>query len=271
MTLIRIDSLDDPRVAIYRDLRARVTQRDPVRFVVESVPVVHRLLASRLRVDSVLTEDRFVETLRLRLPDGVPLYVLERNLVHELAGYRLHRGVLACGYRPATPDLAEWLDSRTPGTWTVCVGVQDQENLGSILRTSAAFGVRGVLLGQGCPDPFARRVARTSMGANFQLAIRETTNLQADLTRLRDQGGIRLIATTLEPAARRLSEVRGFARQAVLLGGEGYGLDQRWTDLCELQVTIPIASDVDSLNVGVAAGIALHHLAIRDRRNFAAG
>jgi tRNA G18 (ribose-2'-O)-methylase SpoU len=153
------------------------------------------------------------------------------------------------------------LSSQVPrrATLMVCVGIQDPENLGSILRTSAAFGVSMVLLGPHCADPFSRRVARTSMGANFRLPVVESLDLQADLLTLRDEFGVRLVATVLGSEAQPLPEVAVEDRHALLFGSEGHGLDQRWVELCDLRVTIPMRPAVDSLNVSVAAGVVLYH------------
>jgi tRNA G18 (ribose-2'-O)-methylase SpoU len=137
--------------------------------------------------------------------------------------------------------------------------VQDPENLGGILRTSAAFGARAVLLGPGCADPYSRRVARTSMAANFQVPLRVTDDLRRDLLELRQRGDVRLIATVLDSDAPPLHTVARFDRQALLLGGEGFGLDRSWIELCDQRVTMPMQPGVDSLNVSVAAGIFLYH------------
>jgi tRNA G18 (ribose-2'-O)-methylase SpoU len=259
MAAIPICNVDDPRVDVYRDLKDSSPRRPAGLFVVESLLVTRRLLASGIRVHSVLTEERYVRTLEPQLPDGVPLYVVPRTLVAQIAGYRFHRGVLACGYRPGNASLDPWLSPRGSGTWTVCIGVQDPENLGGILRSSAAFGVRGVLLGPDCADPFSRRVARTSMAANFQVPIRVPVDLQRELAEMRARAGVRLIATILDPEAQPLHAARRFARQAVVLGGEGFGLDNSWVELCDHRVTMLMQPGIDSLNVSVAAGILLYY------------
>jgi tRNA G18 (ribose-2'-O)-methylase SpoU len=262
MPVIHIDSADDPRLAVYRDLKSPLAKRRGERFVVESLLLVERLLASDLRVASVLTEQRFVDRVLPLVSSDTTVYVIPRSLVREITGFRFHRGVLACGHRPASPDLRRLMRSiAAPTTLAVCIGIQDPENLGSVIRSSAAFGVPLILLGPNCADSFSRRVARTSMGANFRVPVIEPADLAAELTVLRDEFNTQLVATVLDESARPLEEVPPAARTALLFGSEGYGLDQPWIDLCDVRVRIPMQPSIDSLNVSVAAGIFLHHFA----------
>jgi tRNA G18 (ribose-2'-O)-methylase SpoU len=267
MVVHHLDAVDDSRLDVYRDLRAPATGRGGQLFVVESLLLVERLLTSPLRVASVLTEERFVEWLMPLLPASVPVFVLPKKLLHDLVGFPFHRGVLACGYRPANPDLLQLLDDRSPDAiLTVCVGVQDRENLGGIIRSSAALGARAVFLDARCADPFSRRVARTSMGANFRIPILQAEDLEEELERLRQERDVRLVATVCDHSAQPLERVDRCGRTALLFGSEGYGLEPGWVARCDLAVTIPIRSQIDSLNVSVAAGICIQHFAQLSRR-----
>jgi len=260
MPVIRIETIDDPQLALYRDLKSPVAKRRSERFVVEGQLLAERLLTSGLRVESVLVEERLADQWSALVPADVPLLVIPRDWVRELIGFRFHRGVLACGRRPPSAELRRLAQaSGSEATWVACVGVQDPENLGGIMRSSAAFGVHAVLLGPDCADPFSRRVARTSMGANFRLPLVESDDLGRDLTTLRDEHGVQLVATVLADDAEPLSAVAPAGRTALLFGSEGFGLAPQWLALCDCRVTIPMQPGVDSLNVNVAAGIFLYH------------
>ncbi len=269
MPPIVIDRLDDPRLDEYRDL---TTPRDPrfrPWFVVEGLLVTERLLASPLQVASVVCEPRLVDRLSEQIADSIPLYVLAPDEIRRLAGFDFHRGVLACGQRPASADDSDVLvpaDVRM--TLAICIGIQAPENLGGILRTSAALGVAAVLLGPDCADPFSRRVARTSMGANFHVPVLAPEDLRRELIRLREQHDVRLVATVLDPTADPLGCVEIPDRAAILFGSEGWGLDASWIELCDQRVTIAMEPGVDSLNASVAAGIFLYtyRIAQRERR-----
>lgn len=266
MPTIHIESVADPRLAVYRDLKSPESKRRSDRFVVEGRLLAERLLQSELRIASVVAEDRLVEELRSLVPQAVPLYVLPRGLFKELAGFKFHRGVLACGYRPDHPDLRTAVDAAGRHcVLSVCVGVGDPENLGGIIRTSAAFGVAAVVLGPNCVDPFSRRVARTAMGTNFRLPVAESSELEQELSVLRGEAGVRLVATVIDNTAVPLDAMQWSPRTAVLFGSEGFGLDQHWLALCDDRVTIPMRPGVDSLNVSVAAGIFLFHATRRLR------
>lgn len=270
MPLIRIETIDDPQLAWYRDLKSPAAKRRGERFVVEGQLLAERLLSSGLQVESVLVEERLADEWSALVPDDTPLLVIPRGWVRELIGFRFHRGILACGRRPGSADLQQQVQSSLDAsTWVACAGVQDPENLGGIMRSSAAFGVHSLLLGPDCADPFSRRVARTSMGANFRIPLVESEDMARDLTALRDAYGFELVATVLADDAEPLSAVAPTGRTMLLFGSEGFGLAPQWLALCDRRVTIPMQPGVDSLNVNVAAGIFLYHW-LSDRRRSAA-
>ncbi len=155
MPLIRIETIDDPRLALYRDLKSPAAKQRSERFVVEGQLLAERLLLSGLGVESVLVEERLAEAWAALVPADTPLLVIPRGWVRELIGFRFHRGVLACGLRPPSRDLRQLVQSAgDTSAWVACVSVQDPENLGGIMRSSAAFGVHALLLGPECADPF---------------------------------------------------------------------------------------------------------------------
>lgn len=259
MPLIPIATVADPRIAVYRDLKSPESKRRSERFVVEGLLLTERLLGSGLRVASLLAEERMAEQLAAAVPADVPLYVVPRLFLRELAGFKFHRGVLGCGYRPHHRDLRTvFAESGPRGIVSVCVGLGDPENLGVIIRSSAAFGAAAVALGPNCADPFSRRVARTSMGTNLRLPIVEAADLEHCLADLRNEIGLRVVATVLDDNAVPLAEVRWPPRAAILFGSEGCGLPPQWRAVCDQHITIPMRSGVDSLNVSVAAGIFLY-------------
>jgi len=260
MPIIPIDSVEDPRIAVFRDLKLAFAKRRQFLFVVEGLRLTERLLASGLRVNSVLAEQRYVEQLQGQMPKDAPLYVIKPNMIREVAGFEFHRGVLGCGHRPSQPHLPSLMESASPRTTiVVCVDIQDLQNLGSIIRSSAAFGVQAVLLSPSCADPFSRRVSRTSMGANLIVPLVKSRDLKADLLSLRHDFDMQLVATVLDEQASPLVAVEPSERTVLLLGSEWTGLKPQWVEMCDHRVSIPMARVVDSLNVSVAAGIFLHH------------
>ena len=258
MPLIRVDSIDDERVAVYRDLPRGHLTRESGLFIAEGRLLVERLLASLYRTHSLLIDERRVSLLPENLAD-VPVFVAASELVDEIIGFNFHRGVLACGYRRSSPTLRS-LPDRLGETALVlaCVDVQDRTNLGSILRNCAAFGVAAVLLSRQCADPFARRVIRVSMGAALRLQIIESKDIADDLAELRADSGFELVATVLE-GGERLESAPTAARTALMIGSEAHGLSDKVIDLADRRVTIPMSMETDSLNAAVASGVFLYH------------
>jgi tRNA G18 (ribose-2'-O)-methylase SpoU len=260
MPLIQVSSIDDPQLAPYRDLNQRNLTRQSGLFIAEGEKVVERLIDSDFEVASTLAEPTFAGKIEHRLAGDVPIYVAARSLLQQTIGFHFHRGIVACGRRrPALPleHVIQKLTHPRP-TIVVCPDVQDPTNLGSIIRSAAAFGCTAVLLGSKCADPFSRRVLRVSMGAALQLPIIESPSLEADLRRLAPVQ-FELIAAVTDVSAEPLATAARRERLALILGSEGHGLSAEWLALAHRRITIPMQLGIDSLNVAVAAAVLLYH------------
>jgi tRNA G18 (ribose-2'-O)-methylase SpoU len=259
-TITPIDSLDDPRIADYRNVKDTELARSGDRFIAESDLVVRRLLASDYPAQSVLVAaDRAAEIAPL-VPPAVPLYAAAPQVVSAIIGFRFHSGVIACGRRKppvALDDLAARWSART--TLLVLPETTSPANLGSLLRIAAAFGVDAVLLGPSSCDPFFRQSIRISMGTIFRLGLLRSTDLAADLRRLRSRWGVQLAAAVLAPDAEPLASASRPDRLALLFGNEAQGLRPDHVALADRRLTIPMQLGTDSLNVAVSAAIFLFH------------
>ncbi|NWG13848.1 MAG: RNA methyltransferase [Acidobacteria bacterium] len=256
MMRITVQDLHDERLDPYRNLKTARLNRRAGLFVAEGEKVVQRLLASDYEVISVLVSDRREADIYPALRPGTDLMVIQDRLATQLVGFKFHGGVMACGRRKPQPDIASLMCSRF---LVGCSRVDDPENLGSIIRLCAVFGVEGLFVGRGCADPFSRRVLRVSMGNGFRLPVRESRDLRDDLTRLKQDFGFQLLASVTDPDADPLGTVRRPPRTVILFGNEAHGLEPDLIALCDRRVTVPMKSGTDSLNVAVAAGILLYH------------
>lgn len=255
-----VDDIHDPRLSPYRELVKRKPSRRAGQFIAEGDKVTERLIASRYPVASLLLIPEWVRRFEPLVPADTPLYVGSRQLLEATIGFNFHRGVLACGRRLPPLRLEEAIPAGTGGsTVVVCDAIKDPTNLGSTLRTAAAFGVSAVVLGPQCADYLSRRVVRVSMGAALHLPIVETSDLTACIERLRHKFQHELIGTVLSSAAEPLADVVRSARMALLLGGEAHGLAPELASACDRRVTIPMQIGIDSLNVAVAAAVFLFH------------
>ena len=257
-----IESLDDPRLVAYRHLKETNATRWAHRFVAEGEKLVVRLLASGVPVESLLVGQRHAEQFCHLGGPAVAVYVVPDAWIEQIVGFDFHRGVLACGVRPALRRLSE-LPAPTGAQTTVvvCPNVQDPENLGAILRLSGAFGVDAVLLGPDCPNPFSRRRAARCRWEPVLLCRSSRRAISKPSWRpLPTRGGASAWATVLDASAEPLASLVRPPRLALLLGSEGHGLGPRWIAHCDRQVTIPMRPGTDSLNVAVATGIFLYQL-----------
>lgn len=258
--IFTLDSLDDPRLEPYRRLKERELARDGRRFIAEGQHLVRRLLDSDFPAESVLLSDRRADEFAHQVPAHVPVYILPDPLIHQVIGYRFHSGVIACGRRKPPVSLASLIPPQpAPTRVVVCPEIANTENLGALVRISAAFGASAMILGPRSCDPFFRQSIRVSMGAVFRLPIFCSVDLSVDLAQLRREHAMRIFATVLDEKAAPLSAVKPPARSALIFGNEAQGLDAQWIKQSDQPITIPMMLGTDSLNVSVAAAVILYH------------
>jgi tRNA G18 (ribose-2'-O)-methylase SpoU len=256
-----ITNLDDPRLAVFRSLKATNQTRGLDQFVVEGEKLVHRLLQSRFPVVSILATERYVDQLDGLVPAAIPLYIVPFALIHKIVGFPFHRGVLACGRRLPWPTVDELVASgQGPITLVVCPRLGNPENLGAIARIGNAFGIDGLLVGSTCPDPLSRRVLRVSMGSVLHLPLLVSDHPEGEVDRLVQELGVELWAAVADAGAEPFEAIVRPPRLALVMGEEDQGVDPAWLNRCGRIITIPMRRGAGSLNVSVATGILLHHL-----------
>lgn len=261
--VVRIVDADDPRVAEFRDIRERDLVGRKRRFIAEGRVVLAMLAGSRrFEAEKVLVLDGrldgLVGVLEAFGPE-TPVFSCDRTVIDRIAGFPMHRGILAIG-RVREPDTLQSLLAGCGETALalVCSGISNHDNLGGLFRNSAAFGADFVCLDGQCCDPLYRKAIRVSVGTALTMPYAQVDGIEAALSDLAD-AGFDILA--LSPGGDTpLYAFRPGKRVALLVGTEGEGLPK--TLLNGLQ-TLRVAQvpTVDSLNVGMAAGIALHAVA----------
>ena len=228
-------------------------------FVAEGRLVVRRLLASpRFKTRSVLVTPIACEAIRDVLPKALPCYIVDQSEMDSIVGFNIHRGCLALAERPDMPTIAQ-LDLETASRVVVLEGVNNPDNIGGIFRSAAAFDVQLVVLGPGCGDPFYRKAIRTSMAATLDVPMARADVWPAAID-LFHAAGLRVVALTPARNATPLDQrTRGGERVALLVGAEGQGLSSAALAAASERIRIRTTDRVDSLNVAVAASIAMHH------------
>ena len=238
-------------------------------FIGESARVTERALDAGVRPVSVLVNARWrahdrdlLERIEREAPD-TPIFLATPSQFKELTGYEVVRGALTCFERPAPRSV----DDVLAGARRIAVfeDVTNYANMGTIFRSAAALGIDGVLVTPSCHDPYYRRCARVSMGAVFQVPWARIDGdadwAPALVPHLRAQG-FATVAMALRDESVGLRDPRLAAaeRLAIVLGTEGDGLRDSTIDACDYTVLIPMAHQVDSLNVAAAAAIAFWEL-----------
>jgi len=256
---IRIDSLDDPRVAGYRSIADQHRLDELGVFVAEGRLVVRRLIELRhWEIESILVTGAAIENLSDVLSHtAAPIYVVDQDVMNGLAGFNIHRGCLALVKRPALTTL-DRIAAGPLSRILVLEGVNNPDNVGGLFRTAAAFGIELVVVGPNCGDPFYRKAVRTSMAATLAVPFVKTRHWPGAIVDLRADG-FTVVALTPALSAAPLDAVRPIPKLALLVGSEGEGLTTAALSAASMSARIPMAAAVDSLNVTTAASIAMYH------------
>jgi tRNA G18 (ribose-2'-O)-methylase SpoU len=272
MPIVRLTSSSDPRVADYHHIAEADLVRSQGLFIAEGRLVVQRLIADRHRFRSVLVNDsayRSLEASLTELARHAAVYVCETPHLTAITGHNIHRGCLAIVERPTARTSSSLLEeiARTRQSRAVVVileGVANADNVGGVFRNAAAFSSDAVLLSPTCCDPLYRKAIRTSMAASLRVPFARIEKWPDDLARLRDHGFTIAALTPREPSVTlaEFASAPPSSRVALLVGSEGLGLTSEAEAAADVRVRIPIAHEVDSLNVAVAVGIALHRLCV---------
>lgn len=266
--IVPVTDLADPRLADYAHRTDVALKKAVGRFgdgpgiyLAESALVLERALAAGHRPRSVLAlGGRAAEQAVALVGDAVPVLTGPDELLSQLTGYSLHRGLIGSLERPRLPEIGELL----AGARRVVIleDVVDPTNVGAIVRSAAGIGADAVLVTPRCADPLYRRAIRVSMGTILQVPWTRTGDWVQTREAL-DTHGFRLAALALEPGAIDLRELAAQAAAdpsaplAIVLGTEGEGLTREAIDAADVVVRIPMAHGVDSLNVAATAAVAL--------------
>ena len=285
MPVIELENFNDARLRVF----SRMTDselRDPKQlvglrlatgaavaneglFIAESRNVIDRAMDAGLAPFALLTDKRWAEQsseLFARIENsnpGTPLFIGSRQQVQELTGYERTRGPLAAFHRPVLPSVEKLLKNAT--RVAILEDVTNFTNIGAIFRSAAALGMDAVLVTPGCHDPFYRRANRVSMGTVFQVPwtrIGTERNWATEGVPLLNELGFTVAALALENDSVTLQDpyISKAEKLALVLGTEGDGLAPSTIASCNYTVKIPMAHNVDSLNVAAASAVAFWHV-----------
>lgn len=233
-------------------------------FIAESPKVIERALDAGYEPVSCLMEKRHIEgegrQILSRIND-VPVFCAEFDVLTQLTGFKLTRGMLCAMKRKPLPSVSEICDNKS--RIVILDKVMNPTNVGAIIRSAAALGMDAVLLTPGCSDPLYRRAARVSMGTVFQI---DWTFLKDDSLDEVKSLGFKTVAMALKDNSLSISDPKLTQEKklAVIMGTEGDGLSDNTIADCDYTVKIPMYHGVDSLNVAAASAVAFYQLGNRE-------
>ena len=272
--IIKIDDFSDPRLDMFTrltgaQLRSKLEPEKGV-FIAESPTVIEVALDSGCEPVALLTDEKLVHGSVKKIIDrcgGVPIYTAKTEVLEQLIGFALTRGVLCAMKRPPMPSLDELL--KNARTVAVLENIADSTNIGAIFRSAAALGVDAVLVTPDCCDPLCRRAVRVSMGTIFRVPWgvigRDHNDWHENGPALLREHGFKTAAMALTEDSVNIDDPALMAEEkvAVILGTEGTGLSKTTIKNSDYTVMIPMANEVDSLNVAAAGVIAFWQLVRR--------
>ena len=269
--IIEIADFSDPRLDVYARLtEAQLLNRfEPAKgmFIAESPKVIDRALDAGCRPVSLLMERKDIDGSAREIIErcgDIPVFTADRDVLCQLTGYQLTRGVLCAMLRPPLPAVSDVL--RNVRRVVILENVQNPTNVGAIFRSAAALGMDAVLLTPGCSNPLYRRSARVSMGTVFQIPWtfigEETTDWPGKGMEILRAEGFKTAAMALSDNSVSIDDPRLAAEEklAIILGSEGDGLTDTTIADCDYTVKIPMYHGVDSLNVAAASAVAFWEL-----------
>lgn len=261
--IIRILSLNDAGVELFSNLTEAALRNklEPEAgiFIAESPKVIRIALEQHYEPISMLCEEKHLEGDAadiVRMCGDIPIYTGSREVLRNITGYTLTRGVLCAMKRPRIRSVEEVC--KEAKRIVVIDGVSDTTNIGAIFRSAAALGIDAALLTHTSCDPLNRRSVRVSMGSVFLLPW---TWLNAPIKHLKSLG-FTTLAMALRDDAKQLSDpfLKTLDRVAIVMGTEGDGLANEVIEEADYTVRIPMQHGVDSLNVAAASAVAFWEL-----------
>lgn len=262
--IIKITDFNAPQLDVY----ARITEgqllnrQEPRKgmFIAESPRVIERALDYGCVPVSILIETRLIEGQKhiIKRCGNIPVYTAEFDVLTQLTGFKLTRGMLCAMYRPTPKTVSEICTGAR--RLAVLENVVNPTNVGAVFRSAAALGIDGVLLTPACSNPLYRRAIRVSMGTVFQISWAFFTEGQG--IKLLQNLGFRTVALALNKDALNIDapQLKQEEKLAIVLGTEGDGLAAETIASCDYTVRIPMANGVDSLNVAAASAVAFWQL-----------
>ena len=266
MQIQEITDLRSPELEIYTALHEpqllRLNEPEPGVFICETAKVIERALRAGYEPVSMLTSvtDFSGDVGFIQEKCGnIPIYVAPENVLKGLVGYSLTDGMLCAMHRKSLPDTEDILNGKR--VVALLEDVENPTNVGAIFRSAAALGIEAVVLTYDCADPLYRRSIRVSMGTVFQIPWTVLPK-GCDHIDILKKAGYTTVAMALSDDSVSIAhpDIKKAERLAIILGNEGYGLNENTIQRSDHVAKIPMNPEVDSLNVAAAGAVVFWEL-----------
>lgn len=257
-----IENIDDPIIAEFKSLRKLRNDNSKLsesqnNFICEGNKAISRLFSSNIKVLKLLCTEEYY-----KLNEGAiaskyidKVIIASEDLLKEIIGFKMHQGIIALAEEPAKAQLSD-LDDKI----IVANRIFDSENMGSIVRNGAAFGLSSIIYDNESASPYLRRAVRVSMGNIFSFKHYHSNDLARDLLTLKNVHGYRIISAEVTDSAVYLDEYKFPLRSAIIFGNEGKGIDNEIIDISDDVVKIRINEKINSINVAASTSVFFYEI-----------
>lgn len=258
--MINIAQADDSRIELYRNLKdISFTHSEKNLFIAEGLITAKKLLQSNIEIMSffALPEfyDIFSELIQSKNISKSNQFTSEKNVMNQIVGFRLHQGIMAIGKTPEQTPI-----NKMKPPIVVLNGIVNSENVGAIVRNAVAFSIKSIIFDKRTSHPYLRRAVRVSMGTVFSIQYYHSNNIIKDLAYLKNEKGYELIASEISKSSIPINEHLMRKKTAIIFGSEGKGISNDILSICNKVIHIPIAKEVESLNVAASSSIIFNYL-----------
>lgn len=251
--MIEILDINDDRINIFSNLKNKKNLNNN-KLIVESNKVVKKLLKSNLNIEMIFAYKEFIQEVSSYLPQKAEVYTASKTLLKQITGSEKHHGVFALAQMPSYTSI-----KKLSNQILILNGLTSPENVGSIVRSAAAFNLDSIIFDNKTVSPFSRRCVRVSMGNIFSMKIHSSNSLIETLKELKDLN-YNIYSTANFPEAKLLSQYNFSEKSVVIIGSEGHGVDKEILDFSDEVLKIEINQNVAHLNAGHASAIFLYEL-----------
>jgi len=261
--MVKINDINDFRIRHYKSLRFTPPSHtnDSV-FITESEKVTLKLLTCKIEVVSLFITYDYIEKYKnlidkKNIPENM-IFVAEKNLMEQIVGFKIHNGIMAMGKIPLNCSLD---DMKSP--IIILNGIIDSENVGSIVRNCAAFGIKSLIVDETSSSPYLRRAVRVSMGNVLDINVYHSDSLIKTLLLLGNKG-FSIYAAEITANSKNLDSCKFKEPFALIFGNESAGVATEILQQCDAIIHIPVKESVSSLNVASSSAVFLYEISKRN-------